>query len=193
MAKPPVAKQKSMTIQEKQLALLEKRQGMFKSAALEAKRSGQIEEAKEYLRQAKGFDKLIDASKGGLPVDITTLPVPPQATKNVDMGFELISKEDGTHISENVLDSKSRQEMYVKLESDLLAQIKMCETNRKHFQETGEVASANKSQQMSEHTKKDLDALRFAFKRGDQVPKFHYEVRAFSKIVCNTDLTDHDF
>ena len=68
-----------MTLQEKQLLLLQKRQGMFKSAALEAKRAGQIEQAKEYLRSAKGFDKLIEAAKGGLPVDITTLPVPPQA------------------------------------------------------------------------------------------------------------------
>ena len=45
---------------------------------------------------------------------------------------------------------------------------------------------------MLEHTKKDLDALRFTFKRGDAVPKFHYEVRAFSRVVCNTDLTDND-
>ena len=77
--KTAVLKQKSLSVQEKQLALLEKRQAMFKSAALEAKRAGQIEQAKEYLRSSKGFDKLIEASKGGLPVDITTLPVPPQA------------------------------------------------------------------------------------------------------------------
>ena len=108
------------------------------------------------------------------------------------MDFELISKEDCSNISSVNLDSKSRQEMYVNLESDLKSQIKMCETNRQHFKETGEVASANKFQQMCEHTKKDLFALRSAFERGDKVPKFHYEVRAFSKIVCHTDLTDHD-
>jgi coiled-coil and C2 domain-containing protein 1 len=45
---------------------------------------------------------------------------------------------------------------------------------------------------MLEHTKKDLDALRFTFKRGDAVPKFHYEVRAFSRVVCNAELTDND-
>jgi len=77
--KPSMSKQRSLTIQEKQLTLLEKRQAMFKSAALEAKRAGQIEQAKEYLRSSKGFDKLIEASKGGLPVDISTLPVPPQS------------------------------------------------------------------------------------------------------------------
>ena len=91
-ARPSVAKQKSMTLQEKQLLLLQKRQSMFKSAALEAKRAGQIEQAKEYLRSAKGFDKLIEAAKGGLPVDITTLPVPPQAVTSKYLDFaEFIS------------------------------------------------------------------------------------------------------
>jgi hypothetical protein len=33
---------------------------------------------------------------------------------------------------------------------------------------------------------------RFAFKRGEAVPRFHYETRAFSKVVSNTDLTDND-
>ena len=37
-----------------------------------------------------------------------------------------------------------------------------------------------------------FDWVRFAFKRGDAVPRFHYETRAFSKVVCNTDLTDND-
>ena len=50
----------------------------------------------------------------------------------------------------------------------------------------------NKFQQMEEHTKKDLDSLRFAFKRGDPVPKFHYEVRSFSKVVLCSDLTDNE-
>ena len=56
----------------------------------------------------------------------------------------------------------------------------------------GDVPSMNKFQQMEEHTKKDLDSLRFAFKRGDPVPKFHYEVRSFSKVVLCSDLTDNE-
>ena len=72
---------KPMSLQDKQLAVLEKRQAQFKSAALAAKKAGQIEQAKEYLRQAKGFDSLIEATKSGLPVDFKTLPVAPQATR----------------------------------------------------------------------------------------------------------------
>ncbi len=32
----------------------------------------------------------------------------------------------------------------------------MCERNSRHFRETGDVASANKFQQMLEHTKKGM-------------------------------------
>lgn len=74
--------QPAMTVTQRQIAFLEKRQAMFKAAALEAKKANNIEQAKDYLRQAKGFDKLIEAAKCGLPVDITSLPVPPQSVKS---------------------------------------------------------------------------------------------------------------
>ena len=78
---PTATAKKPLTLQEKQLQELQKRQNQFKAAALTAKKAGQIEQAKEYLRKAKGFDSLIDAAKSGLPVDFKTLPVPPQAVK----------------------------------------------------------------------------------------------------------------
>ncbi len=77
----PAAKKKPMSLQEKQVIELEKRQNQFKSAALTAKKAGQIEQAKEYLRKAKGFDSLIEAAKSGLPVDFKSLPVAPQAVR----------------------------------------------------------------------------------------------------------------
>ena len=102
-----------------------------------------------------------------------------------DMDFEIVSREDCAVVGD-------REEMYSKLEQDLISQVKMCMTNRKYFQEVGDIASGNKFEQMALHAKKDLDAVRFAFKRGDAVPKFHYETRAFSRVVSNTDLTDQD-
>ncbi len=36
----------------------------------------------------------------------------------------------------------------------------------------------------------DLDALRHSFRRGDKIPRFYYEVRSFSRVVCNSDLSD---
>lgn len=59
--------------QEKQLSALLSRQKDFKEAALNAKRKGEITQAKEYLRLAKGIDPLIDATNAGLPVDMDTV------------------------------------------------------------------------------------------------------------------------
>jgi len=185
-SRPKLQKSKSIvSVQDKQLAALEKRQAMFKEAAIQAKNAGQIDTAKEYLRQMKGFDKLINVSKAGLPVDMTTLPVPPQMQVKTNMDFEIVSKEDCQVTGD-------REEMFSNLEQDLIAQVKMCMSNRSYFKEVGDVASANKFEQMAVHSKKDLDAVRFAFKRGDPVPKFHYEVRSFSKVRTCTDLTDND-
>ena len=34
--------------------------------------------------------------------------------------------------------------------------------------------------------------LKIVFRRGDPVPKFHYEVRSYSKVVVCSDLTDSE-
>ena len=73
----PAAQKRPTTLRDKQILLLTTRQAEFKKAALEAKKSGQMEQAKEYLRQYKGFDQMIEAAKSGLPIDFKTLPVPP--------------------------------------------------------------------------------------------------------------------
>lgn len=59
--------------QERQLLQLQEKQKQFKLAALQAKQKGEVNQAKEYLRIAKGFDKLIEASNCGLPVDMGTV------------------------------------------------------------------------------------------------------------------------
>lgn len=60
------------------------RQKQFKEAALKAKKKGEITQAKEFLRTAKGFDKLIEAASCGLPVDFSTLPLPPDEKSQLD-------------------------------------------------------------------------------------------------------------
>ncbi|XP_045616529.2 coiled-coil and C2 domain-containing protein 1-like [Procambarus clarkii] len=176
---------------EKQLAFLTKRQTQFKQAALEAKKRGEMEQAKEYLRMSKGFDQLIEATRGGLPVDMNTVPVPPQEQiTQTAMDFELVSADDCVVAPPTTAADVAIT--YAKLEEDLVAQIKMCAQTREHFKATGDVTSSNRFEQLILHTKKDLDAVRAAFKRGDNTPRFHYETRSFNIIQCNTDLNDSD-
>lgn len=65
--------QTKLTLQEKQLNFIVGRQKQFREAALNAKKRGDIGQAKEFLKTAIGFDKLIEASQAGLPVDMATV------------------------------------------------------------------------------------------------------------------------
>lgn len=78
--------QSSTTQNEKQLNQLLQKQHEFKVAALNAKKNGEVMQAKEYLKMAKGLDKLIEASKCGLPVDMSTVPIPASARSELDDG-----------------------------------------------------------------------------------------------------------
>lgn len=123
---PAVSKKPSgaMTRADKQMLLLQKRQAELKRAALTAKKDGDIELAKEYLRQAKGIDPLINASRSGLPVDMTSIPISPNAKnqllnstdKSPDDNFTIVSTEELTPINENSTD----QEIYENLEATLI-------------------------------------------------------------------------
>lgn len=49
-------------------------QSTLKQAALEHKRTGEVQEAIQYMKLAKGFDPIVEAIKCGLPVDESTIP-----------------------------------------------------------------------------------------------------------------------
>ena len=61
------------TRQQKQRDFLEKRRKLFLQAALDAKKAGDKASALEYLRSAKGFEPLLEATENGLPVNMDTV------------------------------------------------------------------------------------------------------------------------
>ena len=67
----------------------------------------------------------------------------------------------------------------------------MCLNTRDHFKAIGDIASANRFEQLALHSKKDLIAVRFAHKRSEAIPRFHYETRSFSIVqwvhICYVD------
>lgn len=110
-------KNPQQTRQEKQSALLRAKQKEFKDAALAAKKRGDIAEARELLRQAKGFDTLLQASDSGLPVELATLPVLPSVSASLDDSYEYVSPGD-------CLPGES-DEIFQKLDEDLKKQLKV--------------------------------------------------------------------
>lgn len=60
----------SLPTAQQQLAFLEGRKKQLLQAALRAKQKNDVEGAKMHLRQAKGLEPMLEASRNGLPVDI---------------------------------------------------------------------------------------------------------------------------
>jgi coiled-coil and C2 domain-containing protein 1 len=114
-AQRPNLKRASSTA-NKQLNYLLERQRLFKEAALVSKQKGDLQQAKEYLRMAKGFDPLIEATQNGLPIDATSIPTPPQMTDD----FVIVSLPESSGI-----DDMEREEIYRKIELELTNQIEV--------------------------------------------------------------------
>lgn len=63
------------SVMNKTIEILLERQKEFKEAALEAKKFGEIEQAKEFLKTFKGIENLLNVARGGLPVDLSTVNI----------------------------------------------------------------------------------------------------------------------
>lgn len=122
---PGKANQKITSRAEKQMLQLQLRQRELKQAALNAKKDGNIDLARDYLRQAKGIQPLIEASKAGLPVDMSSIPLSPLEKVELnstqkDETFILVSADDFLEGS-----SGTDDQIYENLETQLIKQIKV--------------------------------------------------------------------
>ncbi|KAJ8920967.1 hypothetical protein NQ315_015761 [Exocentrus adspersus] len=171
---------------DKQVLILLAKQKQFKQAALNAKKQGEILQAKEFLRQAKGFDKLLEAARAGLPVDWSSIPVSPEAKSQLDDEYEIVMTEEASEDSNSDIDIISR------LENQLQKQLKMCLTTRDHNKALGDVAGTNRFERLALNVTKDLDVVRLAKRTGGTVPKFHYEMKDFAIVKSFTELMDND-
>ncbi|XP_037297834.1 coiled-coil and C2 domain-containing protein 1-like isoform X2 [Manduca sexta] len=177
---------------EKQLAFLLLRQKQFKEAALKAKREGDTQQALEYLKAAKGFDTVIEAAKGGLAVDLKSLPLPPKAKEDLEHTFDVVSAEDCGPSEEMPTVSAEDEDALSRLCNQLTSQLKLCLSNREHNRAIGNIAEANRFEHLATAVKQDLDVVAVAKSLGQSVPKFHYESRQFAVVKCNTDLNEND-
>ncbi|XP_063376006.1 coiled-coil and C2 domain-containing protein 1-like [Cydia fagiglandana] len=189
-AAPAPAAARQASRYDKQLALLLHRQKEFRNAAIEAKKAGNIEQAKEYLRASKGFDAVIDAAKGGLAVDLKSLPLPPTAKKQLEHTFDVVTAEDCTPPDEPI--TGSDDDILTRLHQQLTSQLKLCQANRDHNRAMGNIAEMNRFENLAVRVKQDLDVVVVAKSLNQNPPKFHYESRQFAVVQCNTDLNEND-
>uniref|UniRef100_A0A1Q3F686 Coiled-coil and C2 domain-containing protein 1-like n=1 Tax=Culex tarsalis TaxID=7177 RepID=A0A1Q3F686_CULTA len=176
----------AQTTNDRQIAALLERQKEFRQAAVEAKKAGELEEAKEYLRTFKGLEKLIETARGGIPIDMSTVPIAPAKRASLEDSFTIVAQEDCDPSGESDVDLNTR------LEEQLSRQLIMCRNTRDHHRAMGDVAGTNRFENLALSVQKDLDFVRLTHKKRLPVPKFHYEAKQFNVVKCNTDLSDNE-
>ncbi|XP_015247023.1 PREDICTED: coiled-coil and C2 domain-containing protein 1B [Cyprinodon variegatus] len=164
------------------LELLESRKKQYMKAALQAKQKNDMEQAKGFLRTAKGLEPMIEAARSGKTVDISTLPSPPGDEED---DFILV------HHSDVQLSEKAEQ-VYTQLSSILKEQHEKCLTYSKQFTHLGNVSETTKFEKMAESCKKSMEVLKLAQSRGLPPPKHHFEEKSFHTVRIFPELSSTD-
>lgn len=167
---------------QQQLEFLEGRKKQYMKAALQAKQKKDLEQAKTFLRTAKGLDPMIEATRSGRTVDVSKVPSPPG---DEDEDFILVHHSD-------VQLSEKAEEVYTQLHKLLNEQHEKCVTYSKQFTHLGNVAETTKFENMAEKCKKSLEILKLAQNRGLQPPKHHFEERTYRTVRIFPELSSTD-
>lgn len=163
-AKPPAQANRTSgnlantTLMQTQINDLLKRQSEFRAAAIAAKKNGDLEEAKEYLRLSKGFDTVLDAARGGLPVDMSSLPISPGERSKLEDSFEKVTGDD---IPNGEEDDDDADGLVDRLMEQLKKQLNMCKETRDHHRAMGDVPGTNKFENLALSVQKDIDVMKY--------------------------------
>ncbi|XP_034150000.1 coiled-coil and C2 domain-containing protein 1A isoform X3 [Esox lucius] len=198
-ARPPVQKAKapapppgsggSKTLESKlgpksqqQLDFLMARRQAFIRAALRSKQMKDMQGAAVHLRNAKGLDHMINATKGGLPVDITKVPSAP------------VSEEDYTLSRSSRASplSPRTSEQYSSLMGALRQQHEKCLSYSQQFTHMGNVPETSRFEKLAEECMQNIDVLKTAHAKGQPVPKYHTEERTYNTVKMNPNLTANE-
>ncbi|KAI5935540.1 Coiled-coil and C2 domain-containing protein 1A [Manis javanica] len=166
---------------QQQLAFLEGRKKQLLQAALRAKQKNDVEGAKMHLRQAKGLEPMLEASRNGLPVDITKVPPAP-----VNKDDFVLVQRPGPGLSQ---ESTRRYSELTKL---IRQQHEMCLNHSNQFTHLGNIAETSKFEKLAEDCKRSMETLKQAFARGLPTPTARFEQRTFSVIKIFPDLSSND-
>ncbi|XP_041127098.1 coiled-coil and C2 domain-containing protein 1B-like isoform X2 [Polyodon spathula] len=164
---------------QQQLEFLESRRKQYMKAAVQAKQKNDLEQAKSFLRTAKGFEPMIEASKNGKAVDISKVPSPPGDEED---DFILVHHSD-------VQLSQKTEDIYMQLAKILKEQCEKCVSYSKQFTHLGNITETTKFEKMSEDCKKNLAILKLAQAQGLDPPRHHFEKRTYSIVRIFPELS----
>ncbi|XP_041484231.1 coiled-coil and C2 domain-containing protein 1-like isoform X2 [Lytechinus variegatus] len=191
-ASRPPAPTRQMSAKEnmyqRNVAILKDRIAQFRKLALEAKRRGDIYEAKRLLKISKEIEPMLTAAEGGLPVNLDSIPklprkepeaVSPPTSPEPDGDFEMVA--DG-----------SAEEVYKRLIATLNKQIELCEANAKVYGKLGNIKSAKRFEEFKDSCQQDIDLLISKQSRGETIPRHHYEQRTLPSVRVCPDVKENE-
>ncbi|XP_008999478.3 coiled-coil and C2 domain-containing protein 1B isoform X5 [Callithrix jacchus] len=161
-----------------QLALLEARKLQYQRAALQAKRSQDLEQAKAHLRVSKHLEAQIIQARAGRSVDLSKVPSP---LTDEEGDFILIHHED-------LRLSQKAEEVYAQLQKMLLEQQEKCLLFSKQFMHQGNVAETTRFEKLAQDCKKQLEILQLAQAQGLDPPGHHFELKTFQTVRIFSEL-----
>ncbi|GCB66270.1 hypothetical protein scyTo_0014975 [Scyliorhinus torazame] len=135
--KKPTPNDQLIQLTQQQLEFIQNRKQQYMKAAVQAKQKKNLEQAKHFLRTAKGFDPMIVAIQSGKPVDISKVPSPPDAEGDDDDDFIMVHHKD-------VQISPKMDEVYTQLMNLLKEQYEKCMSYSKQFIHLGNVAETTR-------------------------------------------------
>ncbi|XP_019739264.1 coiled-coil and C2 domain-containing protein 1B isoform X2 [Hippocampus comes] len=178
-ASPERTSARDLSPAAQQLAFLEGRRKQYMKAALHAKQKNDMEQAKSFLRTAKGLEAMVEAARSGKTVDVSSVPSPPG---DEEEDFVLV------HHSDVGLSEKAEQ-LYSQLIKILKEQHEKCLTYSKQFTHLGNITETTKFEKMAESCKKSMEVLKISQAKGLPPPKHHFEDKTFHTVRMFPDLS----
>ncbi|XP_051943828.1 coiled-coil and C2 domain-containing protein 1B isoform X2 [Hippocampus zosterae] len=178
-ASPERTSARDLSPAAQQLEFLEGRRKQYMKAALHAKQKNDMEQAKSFLRTAKGLEAMVEAARSGKAVDVSSVPSPPG---DEEEDFVLV------HHSDVGLSEKAEQ-LYSQLIKILKEQHEKCLTYSKQFTHLGNITETTKFEKMADSCKKSMEVLKISQAKGLPPPKHHFEDRTFHTVRMFPDLS----
>ncbi|XP_040509873.1 coiled-coil and C2 domain-containing protein 1A isoform X2 [Gallus gallus] len=159
---------------EQQLLFLELRRSQLLRAALRSKQHNDLQGARLQLRRARGVAAMMEAARGGLPVDIAKVPPPP------DCEEDFVLQRRGANGSSAELMERLRQ------------QHEMCVRYSQQFAQLGNIAETIRLEQWAEQCRRSSQVLQLSHAPGGAPPHCRYEQRSLSAIKTFPELSSSD-
>ncbi|KAM4643800.1 coiled-coil and C2 domain-containing protein 1A [Amazona ochrocephala] len=166
---------------QQQLRFLQSRREQLLEAALGSKRRGDLEGAKLFLRRAKALEPALEASRRGLPVDISKVPEAPELPD-----LFLLEPRSGARIPP---EAAARFQELLRL---LRRQHELCLSHSKQFSQLGNLPETSRFEALARENRRSLELLRQAHAAGAPVPRPRREQRTFPTIRSFPDLGPGD-